>query len=138
MPIPAPPLPPGATIAPITGAIVPQSARRLSKRRFMGRLTRDEYIALTSIRLNPDTPLAIRAGLETLVELRDMSPEIELEDPDTLHGQTVSLHLLTQLPEGTPGRLAVADVDARLAAWRADFPTAAEVAAIAIERGLTP
>lgn len=88
--------------------------RLISKRRFMARITVEEYTALNAIRLNPDTPLAVRASLETAQELRDMVTEIDLNDPAIAFFVPVAIDLLIDA-----GLIAAGDRAARIAAWTA-------------------
>ncbi len=89
--------------------------RVLSKRRFMARIPVDHYITLTAIRLNPASPLELRAALETAAELRDMVSEINLDDPGTQQFVPVATDALI-----AAGRVAAADRAAYIAAWLAD------------------
>jgi hypothetical protein len=121
-------LPAGYTID-LTGTLVPiapANPRELTKRRFMGRLSLEEQVALTYVRDNSDTDPILRAQLTTLKELRDMADVVNLDDPDTMPGQQLALAVLAGLPEGTPGRIEADDIPARLASWRADFPQPGE------------
>lgn len=119
-------VPAGYRVDPITGALVPITQGRTTKRRFMARLSGAEVTALNAMRLDLSVPLEIRAALMTLAELRDMADEIVFADPDTQYGVAVSINLLTSLPDGAPGRIAVADASARVDAWLADYPQPGE------------
>jgi hypothetical protein len=121
-----PTLPPGYTIEPGTGAVVPIRRRNMTKRRFMGRLPVAEYTALNLVRIAASTPEDVKAGLMTLAELRDMSDDINLDDDDTQYGVAVSINVLVSLPEGAPGRIPVEQASARVDAWLADYPQPGE------------
>lgn len=125
---PALPLPPGYTIEEGTGAVIPIRGRWCTVTQFMRRLSDAEYVALTAIRIDPATSLAVRAQLETLKEVRDNVREkmISLDDTSTQGGVAFVITLLAALPEGTPGRIDPVDVDARIAAWLADYPQLGE------------
>lgn len=119
-------VPAGFRINPDTGELEPIRRRAMTKRRFMARISVTEYTALNLLRIDPEVPLDVRAGLMTLAELRDMADEIRLDDEDTQYGVAVSINMLTTLPVGAPGRIAVADASARVDAWLADYPQPGE------------
>lgn len=89
--------------------------RVISKRRFMGRLSVQEQATLNAIRLNPSTPLEVRAQLETARELRDMVTEINLDDPAVALFAPFAIDLLVGA-----GVIPAVDREARIAAWLAD------------------
>lgn len=119
-------VPAGYTIEAGTGLLIPLRSHETTKRRFMGRISLVEHAALTAIRISTDTPLEVRAALETLAELRDMADVVNMNDADTQYGVAVAINILTTLPEGTPGRILVADAPARVDAWLADYPQPGE------------
>lgn len=125
---PALPLPPGYTIEEGTGAVIPIRGRWCTVTQFMRRLSTDEYVALTAIRINPATALTLKAQLETLKEVRDNVREklISLDDPSTQSGVALVINELATLTEGTPGRIDPLTVDARIAARLADYPQPGE------------
>ena len=90
-------------------------ARVLSKRRFMGRIPVDHFVALNALRLDPATPIALKAVLETARELRDMVSEVNLDDPGTQQFVPVATDALIGV-----GQVAAADRAAYIAAWLAD------------------
>lgn len=120
--------PEGFTIEPGTGLLIRIVSNECSVLEFMNRLSPEEQVALTAVRINPATPITVRAQLETLKETRDntTNKRIKLNDPRTQFGAQVALSVLASLPENTPGRIAPDDVPARLAAWLADFPQPGE------------
>ena len=119
-------VPVGYTIEPSTGRLIPITRRETTQRRFMGRISLVEHAAINAVRLSDATPLDVRAGLMTLAELRDMADVVNMDDEDTQYGVAVAINLLTSLPEGTPGRILVADAPARVSAWLADYPQPGE------------
>lgn len=126
---PALPLPPGYTIEEGTGAVIPIRGRWCTVTQFMRRLADAEYVALTAVRIDPATSLTLKAQLETLKEVRDNVREklISLDDTSTQNGVAFVVNLLASLPEATPGRIDPLDVDARIAAWLADYPQPGEM-----------
>jgi hypothetical protein len=121
-----PRLPEGFTIN-AAGDLVPLTRRRLTQVQFMRRRTLAQRITLTVLRIDPAVPLDLRAALETLAETRDMADDINLDDPDTQYGVAVVINVLTNVPEGTPGRIDVANAAAEVDAWLADFPQPGEL-----------
>lgn len=118
-----PTLPTGYTID-LTGKLVRIQSRGCTILEFMSRLSLDEEVALTAVRIDASSPLSLRAALETLKDKRSSVTNnwINLDDPRTQQGAVVVLGVLSSLPDGTPGRIDPADVPARLSAWLADYP----------------
>ncbi len=119
-------VPAGYTIETGTGLLIPIAKRETTQRRFMARISLVEHAAINAVRISESTPLEVRAGLMTLAELRDMADVVKFDDPDTQYGVAVAINLLTSLPEGTAGRILVADAPARVDAWLADYPQPGE------------
>lgn len=120
-------VPDGFQIDPETYELVPIKSRSTTKTRFMKRISIAEFSALNLMSIDPAVPLDIRAAIMTLTQLRDMSDEIGLDDPDTQYGVAVSINLLTTLPAGSMGHIPVAQATTRVDAWLADYPQPGEV-----------
>lgn len=96
----------------------PIARTKLTVLEFIRRLSQEENAALNYMRLNPATPLATRAQLETLKEYRDNASSIDLEDADTVAGAGVAVDVLI-----ASGLVLLADRSTRIAAVLAPATT---------------
>lgn len=124
-----PRVPNGFTIEAGTGQLVRMRSRVLTVTQFMSRISLEEYVALNAMIMDPSVPIATRAQLQTLKDIRDGTKDklVDLDHPSTPLGVALSIGVLAALPEGAPGRIAPADISARITAWLADFPQPGEV-----------
>ncbi|HCT55937.1 MAG TPA: hypothetical protein DGD08_01850 [Gemmatimonas aurantiaca] len=105
---------------------MPITSRSISRRRFMGRLSFVEQVALNVMRANVVGDPELAAALQTLADLRDLSQSINLDDDDTIAGAQFSVQCLTALPPEHPAHITPEDAPSRIAAWLADYPQPGE------------
>lgn len=92
---------------PVTPPIVRNT---LSLLEFTRRFTMTEDATLEGVALNTDTPLSLRAQLNTLNKRLDRATNIDVTDPDTIMGVHFAVGLLNQL-----NVIATADMSKRIA-----------------------
>lgn len=81
-----------------------------SKLEFTRKFTMIENIAITQVRLDPTTPLSVRAQLETLKDYLERATLVDVRDADTIAGVEAAVDVLISvgvlLPEDRETRIA--------------------------------